>query len=109
MFCDRYLIDKGKKQKYGTQFMRYVIKDTDGKYIRGNSFFLPIEDEKNVNNRRKELGLETTIEEYASKNGVIYEYYPEKEKLSFKKHREKIKIMAEEQRKEIEKQQNQTL
>jgi hypothetical protein len=46
---DRILVNKGKKQVYGTQSYR----DEKGKAI-----LFPVEDEKNLNKRRKEIGLE---------------------------------------------------
>lgn len=50
---DRVLVNQGKKQKYGTQFYK-----ESGKYIPK-----PVFDVKNVNKRRKKLGL-NTLEEY---------------------------------------------
>jgi hypothetical protein len=47
---DRILVNRGKKQVYGTQ--RYW-DSTANKFV-----FFPIEDEKNVNTKRKEAGLE---------------------------------------------------
>ena len=47
---DRILVNRGKKQIYGTQ--RYWDSKTN-KFI-----YFPIEDEQNVNARRKEVGLE---------------------------------------------------
>jgi hypothetical protein len=49
---DRVLVADGKKQKYGTQFTQ-----VDGKHQPQ-----PIEDEANVDKRRKELGLSTMAE-----------------------------------------------
>ena len=49
---DRVLVAEGKKQKYGTQFTQ-----VDGKHQPQ-----PIEDEANVDKRRKELGLSTMAE-----------------------------------------------
>lgn len=49
---DRVLIHEGKKQKFGTQFMR-----------KGNKFIpKPIADKKNVNKRRRAYGLDTLEE-----------------------------------------------
>lgn len=59
---DRILMRKGKKQIYGTQ----VVPDENG-----NQIFFPIVDEKNVNNRRTRVGMET-IEEYAKYFGIEY-------------------------------------
>src|ERR1041385_6339397 len=54
---DRVLMRQGKKQIYGSQ----VVPDT----TTGGWMFYPIEDEKNVNERRKKAGLEP-IEKYAT-------------------------------------------
>ncbi len=60
---DRILMRNKKKQFYGTQA---VYNKESGKYE-----IYPIEDPKNVDDRRKKIGLET-MEEYAGKNGYIY-------------------------------------
>ncbi|MFT3880393.1 MAG: hypothetical protein QM703_12120 [Gemmatales bacterium] len=51
---DRVLLAEGKKQLYGTQFIR----------VEGKSQPRPIEDEQNVDKRRAEMGL-STLAEYA--------------------------------------------
>jgi len=53
---DRYLMQQGKEQIYGTQGMTYET---------GKEFIWPIKDPENVNQRRKEMGYDSTIEEYA--------------------------------------------
>jgi hypothetical protein len=64
---DRWLVQNGRKQIYGTQFYK---NNSDG-IIKMND----VEDFKNINKRRAEVGL-GTIEEYAKKmNGVIPEEY----------------------------------
>ncbi|WP_335966165.1 BT_3928 family protein [Galbibacter sp. PAP.153] len=66
---DRYLMRQGKMQIYGTQ----------GSYINTAEeripIIWPIKDPENVNTRRKEAGLDTTVEEYG-KNlfGDDFEY-----------------------------------
>ncbi len=60
---DRILMRNKKKQLYGTQ----AVWD---KTLRKNKIY-PIEDLKNVNQRRKKLGLEP-IEKYAESNGYIF-------------------------------------
>lgn len=63
MMIDRVLIQKGEKQLYGTQ-VRSVANM--------NHFeFLPIVDEKNIDNRRREVGL-GLIEDYAKQFGIKY-------------------------------------
>jgi len=64
---DRILMRRGKKQIYGSQ----VVFDKSG-----NQVFYPIEDEKNVNIRRKQVGLEP-LETYAKYFGIEYKL-PEK-------------------------------
>ncbi len=60
---DRILMRKNQKQIYGTQ----AVWDNELKTYR----IYPIQDVKNVNQRRKKLGLKH-IEEYAKKNGYIF-------------------------------------
>lgn len=60
---DKILTKEGKKQLYGTQ-LKYS-------YETKSYEFKPIEDEKNVNERRKEVGL-GPIEEYAKNFGFEY-------------------------------------
>lgn len=60
---DRVLMYSKKKQKYGTQ----AVWDNELK----RNIIYPIEDVKNVNNRRQELGLEP-IEKFADSNGYIF-------------------------------------
>ncbi|HBR55527.1 MAG TPA: DoxX family protein [Flavobacteriaceae bacterium] len=55
MMEDRYLMNEGKMQVYGTQGM----SNDNGSYI------WPIENPETVNERRKEAGFTQTIEEYA--------------------------------------------
>ena len=57
MMEDRYLMNDGKMQVYGTQGMSY--DDERGPFI------WPIENPENVNARRMEAGYTQTIEEYA--------------------------------------------
>lgn len=61
---DRILMCKDEKQIYGTQAMW----DNDLQKFKIH----PIEDVKNVNKRRKELGMEP-IEEYAESNGYVFD------------------------------------
>ena len=59
---DRVLMDGGAKQIYGSQ----IIYDR-----QGNPVFYPIEDEINVNARRKKMGLQS-IEKYARYFDIDY-------------------------------------
>jgi hypothetical protein len=58
---DRVLLADGKKQRYGTQF-----KKVGGRFVPQ-----PIEDEANVDERRKEVGL-PSLGEYAKQLSEIY-------------------------------------
>lgn len=102
MIHDRWLIQKGKKQLYGTQVGHIVEYDKKGNMVYGKGFFSPIEDEKNVNKRRMELGL-PTIEEYAKHMNVDYKYDPEFDKLSTNKAYKKLRERNEEARKQLKK------
>ncbi|WP_299684251.1 BT_3928 family protein [uncultured Dokdonia sp.] len=66
MMEDRYLMNEGKHQIYGTQGMTYH---------NGEPFIWPIENPEEVNKRREEAGFNSTIEVYA-KNlfGEDFEY-----------------------------------
>ena len=67
MMEDRYLMHEGKPQIYGTQ----------GRMEDNKEFIWPIENPENVNERRKEAGFETTVEEYSKELfGADFEYRP---------------------------------
>lgn len=102
MIHDRWLIHKGKKQLYGTQVGNIIEYDKKGNMINGKGFFSPIEDEKDVNKRRMELGL-PTIEEYAKQMNVNYKYDPEFDKLSTNKAYKKLRERNAEERKQLKK------
>ncbi len=55
MMEDRYLMNKGEMQLYGTQAVSYGDNP---------SFIWPVKDPENLNNRRKEAGFTRSIEEY---------------------------------------------
>jgi hypothetical protein len=59
MMEDRYLMEQGKEQVYGTQGS---CKTKDG---QNNCFIWPVKDPATLNERRKKAGFSTTIEEYA--------------------------------------------
>jgi uncharacterized protein DUF6624 len=65
MMEDRMLMWKGQRQTYGTQASEFRA---DKKMA-----IWPIQDPKNVNKRRLEVGFKTTIEEYAKKMNVIFD------------------------------------
>lgn len=69
MMEDRLLMDKGKKQIYGTQIRGEKL---NGEYI---NFVWPIKNRKKVNERRKTLGINYTIEEYAKLFDIEYKVF----------------------------------
>ena len=76
---DRYCSDIGRKQLYGTLIYKHGILGTGKTGIVMSDYKLfPIEDEKNVDIRRAELGL-NPLKEYVKKWGIDYEYNPENE------------------------------
>jgi hypothetical protein len=75
MITDRWLMRRNKKQLYGTQFIK---SDKSQKKFPGKSVLWPVKDFKNVNQRRKEMGFLTTVEENTEYGGNRYipkEYY----------------------------------
>lgn len=67
---DRILMQQGKKQIYGSQ----VLLNEKGEQV-----FYPIEDEKNVNERRAKMGMQS-IEEYGKFFGINYKIQSESQK-----------------------------
>ncbi len=85
LMLDRYLMHKHKKQIYGSQAISYSNGvDENGKVIMGKHFLWPIEDEVNVNKRRKEMGM-NSIEENSKRFGIDYKYNPEYDKIKCRK------------------------
>jgi len=67
MMEDRYLMNEGMPQVYGTQ----------GRMDDSKEYIWPIDDPENVNTRREQAGFDTTIEEYAKQLfGPDFEYEP---------------------------------
>lgn len=67
MMEDRYLMNEGMPQVYGTQ----------GRMDDNKEYIWPIDDPENVNARREQAGFDTTIEEYAKQLfGDDFEYEP---------------------------------
>lgn len=75
---DRFLISNGRKQIYGTQ--TDCIPNEAGNF---DCVVLPIRNVTKVNKRRKKVGLLTTIEEHARKNG--YQFNVKKRGIDFPK------------------------
>lgn len=76
-FVDKLQIDSKKKQIYGTQI--YSPYKLNGELI--GDFLYPVENEKELNIRRSELGL-IPIESYLKKFGMVYIYKPEFDTMS---------------------------
>ncbi|MEW7280138.1 BT_3928 family protein [Aquimarina sp. 2201CG1-2-11] len=75
MMEDRYLMNQGLEQIYGTQGKTITASDKTS-----ISFIWPIKNPESVNKRRKEIGLEESIEEYCERLfGVPYKTYTLKE------------------------------
>ncbi len=71
MMQDRMLMDQNKEQIYGTQVAGRKLGDSDEWFY----FVWPIKDAKNVNQRRKEVGFDTSVEENAKRLDVNYQVY----------------------------------
>jgi hypothetical protein len=65
MMEDRLLMWKGKRQIYGTQASDFRLDK--------QMAIWPIENSENVNERRRQIGFKTTVEEYANSMGVIFD------------------------------------
>lgn len=75
MMLDRKLTAEQKPQLYGTQLgFRMITNPKTGK-LENFMYVLPIEDPKNVNQRRKEAGFDTTVEENTQRFGIEYKVY----------------------------------
>lgn len=67
MMEDRFLMGEGKEQIYGTQGTTRTIKNGKNEY-----FIWPIQNPKEVNQRRKQAGFEQTVEDNAKRLGINY-------------------------------------
>ena len=75
MMLDRMLAEQGKEQIYGTQIYSRRITNKETGKEENFMYVVPIKDPQNVNQRRKEAGFDTTVEEYAKDLGVNYKEY----------------------------------
>lgn len=75
MMLDRKLTEERKPQIYGTQLEGKSITDKQTGKKRQVIYVLPIENAKEVNNRRKKAGFEITVEENARRFGIEYKQY----------------------------------
>ena len=67
MMLDRDLMNQGNEQIYGTQVTCRKFKN-----IKDECIVWPIKDPANVNQRRKAAGLPLTVEQNATRLGVVY-------------------------------------
>ncbi|THD68982.1 hypothetical protein E7Z59_01235 [Robertkochia marina] len=75
MMEDRYLMHQGKEQIYGTQAWGAPLKNRPDRKEEMVFIIWPIKDPHLVNERRKEVGFTTTVEEYAQAMNIEYENY----------------------------------
>ncbi|MEM9834650.1 MAG: DUF6624 domain-containing protein, partial [Bacteroidota bacterium] len=68
MVEDRVLMYEGKKQLYGSQASGRPKEDGTSEY-----FIWPIQNPEEVNQRRAEVGFNSTVEEYAENLNAIYD------------------------------------
>jgi hypothetical protein len=67
MMEDRFLMDQGKEQIYGTQLCNGCLKNGDMSIV-----VWPIKDPENVNSRRIQAGFEDTVEQHAKEFNIEY-------------------------------------
>ncbi|KQT21830.1 hypothetical protein ASG31_00340 [Chryseobacterium sp. Leaf404] len=92
MMEDRFLMNSGKEQIYGTQGAGEFFINKDGKEDFVN-FIWPIKNEKNVNKLRKETGFKNTIEENAKDmfgKDFVYKPFSLKKALKLRKQASNI-------------------
>lgn len=75
MMHDRLLMEQGKAQIYGTQIRGQMITNKETNAEEWFQFIWPIADPENVNERRKAIGMEETLEEYVQPMSVEYKLY----------------------------------
>ncbi|UFH31106.1 hypothetical protein LNP04_14130 [Chryseobacterium sp. C-71] len=77
MMEDRFLMENGKEQIYGTQG-HSSFYEKDGKGYQTEDIIWPIKNSKTVNRRRKKAGFSQTIQQYAKDlygENFIYKIY----------------------------------
>lgn len=76
MMEDRYLMQAGQEQIYGTQGSGEFWEENGKEYE--TQYIWPIKDPESVNERRKKAGFSNTMEEYAKSlygDGFVYKIY----------------------------------
>ncbi|MBG8555203.1 DUF6624 domain-containing protein [Hymenobacter guriensis] len=69
---DRHLMYQNKAQLYGTQGCSYGVPNPATSQRETVSFIWPIEDAARVNERRKQAGFDSTVEENSLRLGIPY-------------------------------------
>lgn len=69
---DRYLMQQGKMQVYGTQGRSYNVPNATTGKMEQVSFIWPIEDAAHVNERRKKAGFDSTVEANSQRLNITY-------------------------------------
>lgn len=72
MMQDRILMYQGKEQIYGTQGAGRLFINPETKQEEWTNFLWPIEDFETVNERRKSVGINVSIEEYIISLGPAF-------------------------------------
>lgn len=72
---DRLLMEKGLEQKYGTQAHGQKNINTETGEEEWTYFIWPIKNPENVNELRKSIGFNETVEESAKSLGIVYTVY----------------------------------
>jgi len=67
MMEDRYLMNEGKEQIYGTQGTSRLLKNG-----KKENIIWPIQNPEQVNQRRKQAGFDQTVEDNAKRPGIVY-------------------------------------
>lgn len=75
MMEDRYLMETGKEQMYGTQALGAKVTDKITGEEKQVYFIWPIKNPETVNERRESIGFKNTIEEYAASMDIEYEVF----------------------------------
>ena len=75
MMEDRYLVNYGKEQIYGTQLYGSEVTDSISGEKQWIYIIWAIENPETVNERRKSIGFDTTIEEYAARLDIEYKIF----------------------------------
>lgn len=83
---DRYLMNQGKEQLYGSQAWGSPLIESDNGKEEQVYFIWPIKDPETVNERRASLGFSSTVEEYAKRMDIDYKVYTLEEVKRMFKH-----------------------